>query len=752
MPIWSAEIKELEKLYESLKGQLPDLEKELVRLVKADDENMILLYSRRCLEVIITDLCECELKRDRGSEPLKGIIDKLNKEKKIPPHIIASMHGLIELSTYGAHPKDFDPEQVKPVLSNLSIIIKWYFKCKETGRNIKLKPAEEIRQEIKITEEVKKSITISMKRLPELLSGLVALVAVVLAVLYFSDFIGDRKPAKEIEKSIAVLPLRNISEDKSLDYLGDGLTNDFLTNLENIESFIIRPRTSSEQFRNTKKSAIIIGNELNVNYLLEGDYEYHEDSIKLWIKWINTKADKQEWSKVYNVPKNQFYYLRSKIAYEAAKGLKTELTPEEKANIEKLHTENDSAIMYYWQGNFYERKGYSSQDKKTAIECYNNAIRLDPNFALAHARLAICLLDQYWYYHDRSKDILSTCEKEIKKAFLIDPNLAEADLAQGIYYYWGQMDYPSALEQFEKVLARRPENSEVRAEAFYYSACVYRRIGNWGLAKGRFRSAAEIEPKSFAFAFDAALTFDLLQEYTIALEYYKKSIDLRPDFVSPYFYLSRMFLKWEGNTEKASEILNKGTNNNKSFNSDSLIIETKILINIFKGNYEQALNYLSLQEYDVFQTQFYFRPKYLYYANLYGLMKNSNLERTYYDSARIFLENKIKKYPDDPRLHSSLGIACAGLGRDNKAVSEGNRAVTLMPMKNDAWKGVVLQEDLIMIHLMVGNYPTAIEKLSTLLTYTGRTLSLKILKCDPRWAPLDSLPEFKKLIEKDTVY
>jgi len=137
MAIWSAEIKELEKLYESLKGQLPDLEKELGRLLKADDENMVLLHSRRCLEVIITDLCECELKRPRKTEPLKGIIDKLHKEEKIPPHIITSMYGLNELSAYGAHPKDFDPEQVKPVLVNLDIIIKWYLKNKEYYQQVK---------------------------------------------------------------------------------------------------------------------------------------------------------------------------------------------------------------------------------------------------------------------------------------------------------------------------------------------------------------------------------------------------------------------------------------------------------------------------------------------------------------------------------------------------------------------------------------------------------------------------------------
>jgi hypothetical protein len=104
MTIWSSEIKELEKLFESLKGHFPDLEKELEQLIKTEDSNVVLLYSRRCLEVIITDLCECELKRPRKTEPLKGIIDKLNQEEKVPSHIIASMQSLNSLSTFGTHP------------------------------------------------------------------------------------------------------------------------------------------------------------------------------------------------------------------------------------------------------------------------------------------------------------------------------------------------------------------------------------------------------------------------------------------------------------------------------------------------------------------------------------------------------------------------------------------------------------------------------------------------------------------------
>jgi hypothetical protein len=139
MAIWSSEIKDLEKLYESFKGQLPDLEKELGQLIRFDDPNVILLYSRRCLEVIITDLCECELKRPRKTEPLKGIIDRLDKEGRAPSYIVTSMDSLNRLAAFGTHPKEYDPEQVRPVLINLSTIFKWYLKYKNTGSNT---PAE----------------------------------------------------------------------------------------------------------------------------------------------------------------------------------------------------------------------------------------------------------------------------------------------------------------------------------------------------------------------------------------------------------------------------------------------------------------------------------------------------------------------------------------------------------------------------------------------------------------------------------
>jgi tetratricopeptide (TPR) repeat protein len=219
-----------------------------------------------------------------------------------------------------------------------------------------------------------------------------------------------------------------------------------------------------------------------------------------------------------------------------------------------------------------------------------------------------------------------------------------------------------------------------------------------------------------------------------------------PELVYPYPDLSRMYLRWEGDMIKAREILGNAARNNKTSISDSLIIETNFLIDIYEGKYEEALKDISLFKYDVIQTEFYFRPKYMYYATIYGLMNKPELEHAYFDSTRFFIKQRMVNMPDDPRLFSSLGIVYAGLGLDDKAISEGEKAVKLQPVSKEAYKGVYLVEDLAQIYVMVGKYDDAIKQIKYLLSVPG-FLSTKILELDPRWAPLRNLPEFKKMIE-----
>jgi TolB-like protein len=585
MAIWTTEIKEIEKLYESFKGQFPELEKELGQLIKTEDENVILLYSRRCLEIIIIDLCECELKRPRKTEPLKGIIDKLHKEEKVPAHIITSMHGLNDISTYGTHPKDFDPAQVKPVLNNLDIIIRWYLKYKETGKEIKIKPGEDIRHAIIRPGETKGVTWIKKKRLIWPLTGLIVITAIVAAVLFITKISGDIIPTKEIEKTIAVLPFRNLSNDTTQLYFCDGFMEEILNNLQAVKSLTVRSRTSSGQYRDTNKSVVIIGNELNANYLVEGSVGREGNNLKIWVQLIDSKADKHIWSNEYTREIKQIFSLQSEIARDIAAELRAILSPGEIEQIEKKPTENLEAYNYYLQGNFYYRKSFDVEDLRTANRLYGKAIELDPEFALAYTGTAYCLMNRYWFHQDRSEDILPKCKQSIDKAFEIDPDLPEAHLVLGIYYYMGFLNYPDALKQFEMVLKELPNNSE----AIYWSGAVNRRAGNWKLAELCFVKAFELDPRSSRYADDAGEVFDLQRNYPKAEYYYNMSIMLQPGWIQPYVFLSQMFLRWQGDIKKARAVLEKGALNNSSFVSDSLFVESKVIIDIVEGKYEEAI-------------------------------------------------------------------------------------------------------------------------------------------------------------------
>jgi TolB-like protein len=596
-------------------------------------------------------------------------------------------------------------------------------------------------QDREISKEVVKSKPESPKKLKQkiIIGSLLVLVLIALGYFFIPKL---SKNSDSVEKSIAVLPFRNLSNDTAQLSFYDGLMEDILNNLQKVKSFTVRPITSSYQYRDTKKLTATIVKELNVNYLVGGSVGREGNNLKIRVYLIDSKADKQMWSHDYSSEMNQRFSVQSEIAKEIASELKAELTPDEIKKIEKRPTENLEAYNYYLQGNYYYWKGGGWGDNNTAIELYNKAIGLDPGFALAFTGIAKCLLDEYWNYQDHSEDILRKSRQEIEKAFEIDPNLPDAHLALGIYYYYAYLKYPDALKQFELVLKDQPKNTDV----IYWSAYVHRRAGNWEMVRPEFEKAIELNPGRSDIAYNAGETFELLRDYSKAEEFYNMSIMFHPELVYPYLDLSRMYLRWEGDMRKAREVLGNAARNNKNSISDSLIIETNFLIDIYEGKYEEALKDISLFKYDVIQTQFYFRPKCLYNATIYGLMNKPELEHACYDSARIFIEHKMVKMTDDSRLFSSLGVVYAGLGLKEKAIEAGKKGVELMPINKDAYRGIFMVEDLALIYVMVGKYDEAIRQIKYLLSIPG-LLSTKILELDPRWAPLRNLPEFKKMME-----
>jgi TolB-like protein/Tfp pilus assembly protein PilF len=448
MPIWSAEIKEIERLYESLKGHLPDLEKELERLIKADDENMILLYSRRCLEVIITDLCECELKRPRKTEPLQGIIDKLKKEEKVPSHIIASMHGLNELSTYGAHPKDFDPEQVKPVLVNLDIIIKWYLKYNEFQTDGKSKSEE-------------KSESKSHAVFPS-------------------------------EKSIAVLPFVNMSPEKDQDYFCDGITEEIINALAHIENFKVISRTSAFAFKDKQVDIREIGRILDVETLLEGSIRKAGDRLRITAQLIKVVDGSHIWSERYDREMKDVFAIQDEITMAIVENLKIRLVGESKNAISaKPHSENLEAYNLYLKGTHCWQT-LSAEGFKKALEYFKEALLKDPKYANAYAGLASVITYSSAYGSVPPEQAHPRAIEYVNKALSLDNTLEGAYSLLGIlntYYYW---NWKEAESNFRHSLQINPNRSLTYIHYAISLTCTGRHEEAISMAK----CAQELDPLS----------------------------------------------------------------------------------------------------------------------------------------------------------------------------------------------------------------------------------------------------------------
>jgi tetratricopeptide (TPR) repeat protein len=555
MATWTAEIKELEKPYETLKDQLPDLGKELERLIRADDENMILLYSRRCLEVIITDLCECELKRPRKTEPLKGIIDKLHKEEKVPSHIIASMHGLNELSTYGAHPKDFDPEQVKPVLNNLAIIVKWYLKYKSIvaiskteGEGEKGQLRDEIfkEKEIEVRKEAQaKPTKINLKKL--VLGILVGAIIVIAAIIAYTKIFKrdtlERLRSSDARISIAVMPFQNMTNDTILNVWEEGIQNDLISFLSNykelkviqIESInnLLQSRDFTDYTSISSSVASTISQKLDANIFIYGSIKQAGSTMRVNAQLINSKTEEALKSIEINEPLEEGMILsiidslkRMVRDFLIISKLAEKVVPDYQYFAS---TNSPEAYNYFVYGQNAYRKG----DNSTAVKMYLQAVAKDTNFiygiiqlTLAYRNLGLFREAKEWckrVYKKRDQMpmqqkiytnwiyafIFETPYDEIKylRQFQeIDNQFPIIYLSLGRNYLW--------LDQFDKAIFELEKTFELYnksgSKPYYYGnytnlGIAYHKAGQYKKEKQLYKKAEQDFPDNPAIIYRQAI-------------------------------------------------------------------------------------------------------------------------------------------------------------------------------------------------------------------------------------------------------
>jgi TolB-like protein len=489
MTIWTGEIKELEKLHDSIKGKHPKLDNELQRLIKTDDENIVLVYARRCLEVIITDLSERELKRSRGTEPLRGIIDRLNKEEKIPYNITVSMQNLNSLSTFGAHPKDFDPRQVKPVLLDLTTALDWYIKYLEAQSTDVTEPG--VPGKIRKEPAGAKKVAIGYKK-RILMASAISLVGVVIVVtLILTDVIKGGKDARaEVIKSLVVLPFENFTGDEKLDYVADGMHASLIGDMGKLGALRVIGKTSSSVFKNTGKSAPDIARELHVDALVEPTVTCYGDSVCIQIRVITPfPFEKQLWVADYREDKSKIVNLYNRIAKQIADELMIELTPEEERLLAKSGIVDRDAYDEYLKGLYY-LEDFDKESLMKALGYLNRAVEKDSSWAPLYTNLTLVWASIVQMGFESPEVAGPKIFENMNKALELDPDNSDSRFISGEMAFLAEWDWEKGEKELLKSLAINPNNAIARV-IYSQLLCILQRPDE-ALTQGQL--AIELDP------------------------------------------------------------------------------------------------------------------------------------------------------------------------------------------------------------------------------------------------------------------
>jgi TolB-like protein/Flp pilus assembly protein TadD/predicted Ser/Thr protein kinase len=588
-----------------------------------------------------------------------------------------------------------------------------------------------------LAQPVETQKPVKKKTLSLVVAGLAVLI---LIVGYFALF--HKKEPESGRKMLAVLPFENLGAPEQ-EYFAAGITEEITTQLAKVGGLGVVSRTSVLQYKDTKKTVQQIGKELGVQYVLEGTILWDKSGVTNRVRinpqLIRVKDGTHVWAETYDRALEEIFALQSDVAEKVASALDVALLQTEKQSIAAKPTDNLQAYQYYLRGNDYYKRSWAEKDYRIALQMYQKAVELDPKFALAYCGLSETHEELYWYYYDRTEERLKKAKETVDRALELKPDLPEAHLALGYYYYHGSLDYDRALEQFAIAQKGQPNNSDL----FLAIGAVQRRQGKFEQAVANLKKAVELDPRSIMKAAEVAWTYESMHKYPEAEWYFDRAISLAPDWPAAYAGKAWLYIYSEGNTTKARKVLQEATGKVDV----SQLVPALVGLDILDGDYQTGLGRLSgpggyVNEYRVNDTISYFLTK----ASIYRLLNQPQLKLACSDSARIILENKVQSRPGEALFHSQLGIAYAGLGRREEAIREGKKGVELLPVSKDAFEGGPFSvTNLAQIYVMVGDYDAAINRLEYLLSIPS-WISVPLLRIDPTWTPLRNHPRFQKLL------
>jgi TolB-like protein/regulator of sirC expression with transglutaminase-like and TPR domain len=550
-------------------------------------------------------------------------------------------------------------------------------------------------------------------------------------------------------KSIAVLPLENLSGDPDNAYFADGIQEEILTRLAGIADLKVISRSSTQQYQSKPRNLREIAKLLGVANILEGSVQKAADHVRVNVQLVHAQTDSHLWAETYDRKLTDIFSVESEIAKGIADSLQAKLTGREEQALAVKPTNNPEAYDAYLRGLAFEARYYSTYSPdliRKAVAFYERAVQLDPNFAIAWARVSRVNGRIYFSGGDTIPAARRDAAKRaLENAQKLEPNSPETLLALGYYQYLVLRDFGLAKTTFERVSKVLPSSSEVP----YALAVVARREGHWDQSVAYWEQALALDPRNVELLMLAAETYSMLRQFPAALKLCDRALDITPNDADLMATKASIY-QAQGNLEEAARFLseiNEQTNDASFF---AKIIQLRL-----ERNYGEAIRLLQARE-----AQFHFDSEFdkcaeqLRLALMQRLAGDTAGAKVTAEKAYNTLEHLYRDQPDNVYLVRLLALARAAMGDKDSALKEAERAVMLAPPAKDAVTGPAMAENLALIQTIFGENSRAILTLTQLLQtpygsgFYGIPVTPALLRLDPIWDPLRSDPRFQKLCEE----
>src|SRR5438067_3262061 len=561
------------------------------------------------------------------------------------------------------------------------------------------------------------------------------------------------------EKSIAVLPFENFSDNKENSYFAVGIQDDVLTSLAQIRELKVISRTSVMAYQKpSRRNMREISRALGVANVLEGSVRRTGNRVLLNVQLIDARNDRHIWAQRYDRAVADSIGLQGELATQVAKVLQAKLDSEEKASLGMKPTNNPEAYVLYLRALELEQNAETlkppllptTEDWKAVAQLYAQAIALDPAFALARARASISYSQQFFETQDSA--LKAKARTLAEEALRLSPALGEAHLALGLFFYLTERNYTAALEQFTIALTALPNNVEV----LNYIARIYRQQGRWRAAIGGFEQARSLNPR--VEPWELVFTYWMVRDWRAAAAAIKRNVALTPD--EPRHRVGLAQIEVVANCDLAAARA-KLREIPAGVDPDGVVTLPNWNLSMLERDFATAEKWLADFPSDKFPGA---SPKSFYQAQTALARGDVELARTLFEKVRPALESNVRDHPAAARHHGALGILYGYMGRKEDAIRESRRAVELCPESTDAVEGVQRAYELALVYALTGETDQALPLIERLLRTPGATTRTRFydggitqaeLRLRWQWDKLRGDPRFKKILdgpEPKTVY